>query len=106
MNDWSDDIEKILNDIRINANNLSNYHKNKYYYYKGLLKYFKIPNFILTSITSISSVGLQSYLIQPTISMLTCILSMCSALIGSIELYLGIQKSMDLNKKHLETFYN
>ena len=22
MNDWSDDIEKILNDIRINANNL------------------------------------------------------------------------------------
>ena len=27
MNDWSDDIEKILNDIRINANNLSNYHK-------------------------------------------------------------------------------
>jgi len=28
MNDWSDDIEKILNDIRINSNNLSNYHKN------------------------------------------------------------------------------
>ena len=57
MNDWSDDIDKILNDIRINANNLSNYHKNKYYYNKGLLKYFKIPIIILTSITSINSVG-------------------------------------------------
>ena len=34
MNDWSDDIEKILNDLRINSNNLSNYHKKKYYYYK------------------------------------------------------------------------
>ena len=104
MNEWSDDIEKVLNDIRINSNNLSNYHKKKYYYYKGLLKYFKIPVIILTSVTSISSVGLQLYLAQPTISMLTCVLSMCSALIGSIELYLGIQKSMDLEQEASRNF--
>lgn len=95
INDWTDDIETILNNIRINANNLADYHKQKYYYYKGLLKYFKIPLIILTSITSISSVGLQPYISQPSISLLTCILSLFSALIGSIELYLGIQKSMD-----------
>jgi hypothetical protein len=95
INDWSDDIETILNNIRINSNNLSDYHKEKYYYYKGLLKYFKIPIIILTSITSISSVGLQPYIKQQNISLLTCILSLFSALIGSIELYLGIQKSMD-----------
>ena len=104
INDWSDDIETILNNIRINANNLSDYHKEKYYYYKGLLKYFKIPIIILTSITSISSVGLQPYIKQQNISLLTCILSLFSALIGSIELYLGIQKSMDTELEASRSF--
>jgi hypothetical protein len=104
INDWSDDIETILNNIRINSNNLSDYHKEKYYYYKGLLKYFKIPIIILTSITSISSVGLQPYIKQQNISLLTCILSLFSALIGSIELYLGIQKSMDTELEASRSF--
>ena len=95
MNDWTDDIETILENIRINSITLSNYHKEKYYYYKSHLKYFKLPLIILSSITSIASVGLNGYIHQNTISIITCLLSLTSAIIASIELYLGIQKNME-----------
>ena len=93
--EWSQDIETILENIRVNSILLSGAHKEKFYYYKSYLKYFKIPLIILSSITSIASVGLSGYLQQKTISMITCLLSLVSAIIGSIELYLGIQKNME-----------
>ena len=39
--------------------------------------------------------GLSQYLDQKDVSLTTCILSLASALIASVELYLGIQKSME-----------
>jgi hypothetical protein len=93
--DWSEDIEKILENIRLNSIILSTYHKDRYYHYKGHLKYFKLPLIVLSSITSIASVGLTSYMKQGDISLLTCLLSLVSAILASIELYLGIQKNME-----------
>ena len=93
--EWSDDIEKILENIRINSIVLSTHHKERYYHYKGHLKYFKLPLIILSSITSIASVGLSGYLQQNTVSLITCLLSLTSAILASIELYLGIQKNME-----------
>jgi hypothetical protein len=93
--DWSQDIESILENIRINSIILSTHHKERYYHYKGHLKYFKLPLIILSSITSIASVGLTGFLPQRNISLMTCLLSLSSAILGSIELYLGIQKNME-----------
>lgn len=93
--DWSEDIEKILENIRLNSIILSNYHKDRYYHYKGHLKYFKLPLIVLSSITSIASVGMTPYMEQGDISLLTCLLSLVSAILASIELYLGIQKNME-----------
>jgi hypothetical protein len=59
------------------------------------LKYFKLPLIILSSITSIASVGLSGYLEQNSVSLITCLLSLTSAILASIELYLGIQKNME-----------
>lgn len=95
MSSWDDDTEKILNSICINANELSEYHKMKYYYYKNMLKYFKIPIIILSSINSVIAIGLHSFINQSIVSVITCILSLISAILGSIELYLGIQKTME-----------
>jgi hypothetical protein len=93
--DWSEDIEKILENIRLNSIILSTYHKDRYYHYKGHLKYFKLPLIVLSSITSIASVGMTPYMEQGDISLLTCLLSLVSAILASIELYLGIQKNME-----------
>lgn len=94
--EWTDDVEGVLELIRQNSVLLATFHKKKYYEYKGFLKYFKLPLIILSSITSIASMGLTNYMKQEDISLLTCLLSLGSALIASIELYLGIQKSMEM----------
>lgn len=96
-NEWDFDTEMILENLRINANNMAHYHKDRYYHYKGLLKYFKIPIIVLSSITSVASVGLSTYLAQESVSLFTCLMSLFSAIIGSIELYLGIQTSMEIS---------
>lgn len=95
MDNWDTDIETILENIRLNCSSLSKYHKKQYYYYKNMLKYFKIPIIILGSIVSVISIGLSNYIQQSIVNIIVSILSMLTAIIGSIELYLGIQKTME-----------
>lgn len=94
-NDWTPDIENILESIRVNCIILSKEHKTRYFALKENLKYYKIPVIIFSSINSIVSVGFQPYLEQGTISMMTCLLALICSIIGSIELYLSIQKGME-----------
>ena len=92
---WSNDIELLLDKIRMNSATLSNEHKKKYFYLNNLLRYFRVPIIIIIGLSSIISVGFQPYINQPIISMLTCLLSLLCSIIGSIELYLAIQKQME-----------
>lgn len=94
---WNDcqDIEQILENLRINAVNLSEYHRKRFYHFKSFGKYFRLPIIVLSSVTASASVGLQPVMNQSAISGLTCFLGFGIAVISSIELYLGIQKDMD-----------
>ena len=94
-NDWSNDIESVLENIRINSVILSKEHKKRYFALKENLKYYRLPVIIFSGINSIVSVGLQPYLQQGAISIITCLLALICSIIGSIELYLTIQKSME-----------
>lgn len=102
---WTDEIEEILERVRINSVHLSEYHRRRYYHFKGYGKYFRIPLIVLASINSTASVGLQPVLEQPLISGITCIIGMVMGILGAIELYLGIQSSMDLELKQSKEFY-
>ena len=73
--EWSNDIENLLEEIRQNSINLSNSHKNSYFFYKKTAKYFRLPTIILSSINGVASVGLTNYLDQQHISGLVCLLS-------------------------------
>lgn len=104
MSTWDDDCEKILTNICSFSNELSEYHKEKYYYYKNMLKYFKIPIIILSSINSVLAIGLGLFIEQKIVSVVNCIISLISAILGSIELYLGIQKTMDIELESSKLF--
>ena len=100
MNLYSDksnieDIENILENIRYNSVVMSEQHRVRYLYLKGILRYFRIPIIILSGINSVISVGLQPYMTQGLISVLTCLVSLTCGIIGSIELYLSIQAQME-----------
>jgi hypothetical protein len=96
-NKWDNchDVEMILDHLRINAVNLSDYHRKRFYHFKSFGKYFRIPIIVLSSITASASVGLQPLVRQDIISGLTCVLGFGIAVISSMEMYLGIQSAMD-----------
>jgi hypothetical protein len=105
MSDWTIDIESVLEQIRINSVLLSKAHKKRYFYLTQILRYFRLPVIIISGINSIVSVGLQPYLKQVTISMMTCLLALLCSIIGSIELYLTIQKSMENELTSSKDYY-
>jgi hypothetical protein len=84
---------------------LSKEHKKRYFYLTEILRYFRLPVIIVSGINSIVSVGLQPYLQQGTISMMTCLLALLCSIIGSIELYLTIQKSMENELMSSKDYY-
>ena len=94
-NDWCRDIESVLENIRQNSVILSQEHKKRYFELKECLKYYRLPVIVISGVNSIVSVGLQPYLQQGLISVITCLLALICSIIGSIELYLTIQKSME-----------
>ena len=102
---WSDDIENVLGKIRENCIMMSNYHKIRYYNFKSLLKYFRIPTIILSAANSVFSVGLQPYMAQETISLITCMIALFVGIINSIELFLAIQSTMEQELTTSKDFY-
>jgi len=102
---WTDGIEDALNEIKTNSYYNSDYHKQNYYFFKGYLKYFRIPTIVLSGMNSVFSVGLQPYLSQGIISVLCCSLSLICGIIASVELFLGIQNMMEKELITSKDFY-
>ena len=106
MNNWTSDIEKVLEEIRMNAVQLSNNHKQNYFFYKSLHKYFRIPTIILSSVASVSAVGLQNYISQAHINGIVCLLGLSVSVVNSIELFLKLQETLETELNCSKEFYN
>ena len=106
MSSWSTDIDCILDSIRINCTILSNEYKKRYMNLKLIIRYFKIPVIILSSCNSILSVGGTSFNVsQQMVSGIVCLVSLLCGIIGTIEVFLSIQKQMELDLESSKSFY-
>ena len=104
-NKWSGDIEAVLDNLRENCVVMSKKHKESYFFYKQVVKYFRIPTILLSSIGSVSSVGLTNYLHQNHISALTCGLALIVSILNSIELFLRLNDTMEKENECSKLFY-
>lgn len=102
---WTESIERILDKMRINCVNLSEYHMFKYRRYKRYLMFFRIPIIVLSGANVFTSVGLQSYISQPSISIINSISSLICGIITSVELFLNIQKKMETDLVSHKDYY-
>jgi hypothetical protein len=102
---WSSDIEWVLDKIRFNSLIFSKEHKKRYLYLKKTLKYYRIPIIILSAVNSVVSVGAQPFFIQQTVSLTNCVLSLLCGIIGSIELFFGIQSQMEIEMNSSKEYY-
>jgi hypothetical protein len=102
---WSKDIEDVLEDIRANSEELSKHHKQSYIVLQAQLVYFRVPLIIISALNSVFSVGLNAYLVQTTVSTINCLMSLICACISSVELFLQIQKKLELELNSYHGYY-
>lgn len=105
MDHWSSDVERVLEDIRHNADILATHHKMSYLGLQSQLVYFRVPLIIFSALNSVFSVGLNVYLKQQTVSTVNCLISLACACISSVELFLQIQKKLEVELSSYQGYY-
>ena len=88
--DWSQDVVDFLDLLKRKCVSLAQKHTASFFYYKRCSNMFDVPVIILSVLSSSISVGVSSFVSQPNISLTTCSISMCIAILGSIKLYLNL----------------
>lgn len=104
MTDYND-IETVLDKLRQNSSTLSNYHRKRYLVLKARLKYYRVPIIVVSACNSVASVSLQPFLNQTYISLLNMFLSLIVGIIGSIEMFLQINRELESSLVNQKEFY-
>ena len=105
MEIWNEEIIKILNNVRINSLNLSEYHRRNYFQYKNLSNWFDLPIVFISTIAGSFSVGASPYIKQGTISVISCSASMMITILSSVKLYLNISDNLQSESEMARKFY-
>jgi hypothetical protein len=92
---WTNDYENILESLRLNSVYMSRSHKKKYFAFKRMSNWFRVPTIVLSAFASVIAVGSEPYLKQQNISGITCLVSMIVGILNSIELYLKLQEAIE-----------
>lgn len=103
---WSDDIETVLEKIQNNCTTLSEYHRTRYNSLFDCIKWFKIPIILLSSVNSVFGVMLTNFTSQTVVSVFTSIVSLIVGIIGSLELFLGVNNKMNHEISSQKDTYN
>lgn len=103
--EWSEDYESILMKIHGNCTLLHEYHRQQYLHFNKFLKYFRIPTIVLSSFNVFVTVGLQPFVRQETVSLISCGISLVTGIINSIELFLNVYKRMEGESDAAKEYY-
>ena len=100
-----EDVDALLEKIRVNSIVLSDAHKERYVELKTSLKYYKIPVIIISGISSLISVA-QEFFSQRVITICNGLFGLICSIIVSIELYLGISAQLAQSASLTKEFYS
>ena len=97
---------KVLKKIHVNSVYFSIYHNKRFWIYKNVLFFlFRLPLIILSAFNSFFAVGMQNQLAQTTISMANALISLFCGILTSIELFLNLNKKMEVELTTYKSFY-
>ena len=94
MNEWTQEVEDVLERVRINSVSLSNRYRENFYEFKNLTKWFDLPIIITSTISASFSVGASAYMTQDIVSSITCSVSMFITILSGIKLYLNLDDTI------------
>jgi hypothetical protein len=93
------EVDSLLDKIRLNCVYLTNKHINNHLYYKGVSIYFELPTIILSVFAGSFSVGAQPFMVQETVSVINCAISMIITILTSIKLYMKINENQQAEQE-------
>ena len=102
---WTQDYVDVMESLRLNSVYMSRTHKQKYFAYKRMSNWFRVPTIVLSAMASVSSVGLQAYVTQRHISGITCLVTMVIGILNSVELYLKLQEAIESELEKSKRWY-
>ena len=85
--------------MQVKSLELSKVYKTRFIQYQKLTDRFKIPIIIFSSIATFFNFGLQPYFSQQVIAIICSSLTFMTGLLSTIELYLQINKQMEMSLK-------
>ena len=97
---WTDDYVSVMESLRLNSVDMSRNHKQKYFAYKRMSTWFRVPTIVLSALASVSSVGLQAYVTQQHIRGITCLVTMVIGYSIQLNYTLNWQRRLNLNWKN------
>ena len=105
MSDWSDDCEILLEQLRQNCVYLNRFHKLRYFYFKKIIMWFRLPTIIISSFASVASGLGREYLSQTDITSVVVLMSLSVSILNSIELFLKINETTILELETSKSYY-
>lgn len=90
---WTDEVNGVLNRIRLNSIELSERHRVNSFTSKSYRKYFDIPTIILSTMASSFAIGATKFVSQHVVSLTNCGINMFIAMLTSIKLYLNLDET-------------
>jgi hypothetical protein len=91
---WHTEEEVFLENLQRQCEIMYKYTIKEHHYYDRLSGKFNIPILIISSINSLTAVGLNSFIEQKYVSVLNAVLSAGTGVLGSIQLYLKLNEKM------------
>jgi len=91
---WHTEEEVFLENLQKQCETMYKYMLKEHHYYDRLSGKFNIPILIISSINSLTAVGLNSFVPQEYVSVLNAVLSAGTGVLGSIQLYLKLNEKM------------
>ena len=92
--DWNENEEEYLKKLHYQCIEFFKFWNQKFLYYEKKNKYFNIPILIISASNSLFAITLTNWIDQKYVSIINAVLSVMTAIIGSIQLFLKINEKM------------
>jgi len=92
--DWNQNEEEYLKKLHYQCIEFFKFWNQKFLYYEKKNKYFNIPILIISASNSLFAITLTNWIDQKYVSIINAVLSVMTAIIGSIQLFLKINEKM------------
>lgn len=102
---WSKDMDQILDKMRVNCYELSEYHSYQYKFYKDKIVWFRVPIIVLSGLNTFAAVGFRGITTTNNIAIITSVISLACGIITGVELFLNFQKKMEIELSSHKDYY-